>query len=177
VTEGTAMTENSGVGDGFDDLLAANRAYADTFDMAGFDGIAQAGVAIVTCMDSRIDPLGLVGLKPGDAKIFRNPGGRVGTDALEALVLATHLLGVKRILVVPHTRCAMASNTQPELRRKVGASAGEDASWMHFHTIADQEQALREDLARVRSHPLIAKETIVGGFIYDVDTGLLRRVD
>jgi carbonic anhydrase len=171
------MTENATAGKGFDDLIAANRAYADRFDMAGFDGIARAGVAIVTCMDSRIDPLQLVGLKPGDAKIFRNPGGRVGTDALEALVLATHLLGVERILVVPHTRCAMASNTEAELRERVGVSAGEDASWMHFHAIADQERALREDLARVRTHPLIAKGVETAGFIYDVDTGLLRRVD
>jgi carbonic anhydrase len=170
------MTGNTTGSGGFDDLLAANRDYADHFDMAGFDGIAQAGVAIVTCMDSRIDPLQLVGLKPGDAKIFRNPGGRVGTDALEALVLATHLLGVKRILVVPHTRCAMASNTEAELREQVGVSAGEDASWMTFHAIADQERALREDLARVQSHPLIAKGTIVGGFIYDVDTGRLKPV-
>ena len=106
--EGTAKTENSAAGKGFDELLAANRAYGESFDLAGFDGIAKAGVAIVTCMDSRIDPLGLVGLKPGDAKIFRNPGGRVGSDALEALVLATHLLNVDRIHVVPHTRCAMA---------------------------------------------------------------------
>jgi carbonic anhydrase len=170
------MTENATATKGFEDLLAANRAYAEAFDLSGFDGIAKAGVAIVTCMDSRIDPLRLVGLEPGDAKIFRNPGGRVGSDALEALVLATHLLNVDRILVVPHTRCAMASNTEAELRERVGASAGEDASWMTFHAIADQEQALREDLARVRSHPLIAKGTIVGGFIYDVDTGQLRPV-
>jgi carbonic anhydrase len=171
------VTENVSAAKGFDDLIAANRTYADNFDMAGFDGIARAGVAIVTCMDSRIDPLGLVGLRPGDAKIFRNPGGRVGTDALEALVLATHLLGVERILVVPHTRCAMASNSEAELRDKVGAGAGKDASWMTFHAIADQERALREDLAKVRSHPLIAAGTEVGGFVYDVDTGLLRRVD
>jgi carbonic anhydrase len=171
------MSENVTAAKGFDDLIEANRDYADRFDMAGFDGIAQAGVAIVTCMDSRIDPLGLVGLKPGDAKIFRNPGGRVGSDALEALVLATHLLNVDRILVVPHTRCAMASNSEAELRDRVGASAGKDASWMTFHAIADQERALREDLARVRTHPLIAEGVEVAGFVYDVDTGLLRQVD
>ena len=72
----------------FNDLLEANRRFAEDFKLAGFDGVAHAGVAIVTCMDSRIDPLGLVGLKPGDAKIFRNPGGRVTDAALEALVLA-----------------------------------------------------------------------------------------
>ena len=120
----------------FDDLLAANREYADSFDLSGFDGVAHAGVAIVTCMDSRIDPLRLLGLTPGDAKIFRNPGGRVTPQALEALVLGVHLLNVDRILVVPHTRCAMASNTEAELRERVGASAGQDASWQSFHVVA-----------------------------------------
>ena len=71
----------------FDDLLAANRAFADSFTLAGFDGIAHAGVAVVTCIDSRIDPLRMLGLRAGDAKIFRNPGGRVTNAALEALVL------------------------------------------------------------------------------------------
>src|SRR3954466_4160937 len=111
----------------FDDLLEANREFASAFALAGFDGIAHAGVAIVTCMDSRIDPLRLVGLHPGDAKIFRNPGGRVTSNALEALVLGVHLLGVERILIVPHTRCAMASNSEQELRARVGESAGQDA--------------------------------------------------
>ena len=99
----------------FDDLLAANAAYAEQFEERGFDGTAHAGVAIVTCMDSRIVPLALLGLRHGDAKIFRNPGGRVTPQALEALVIGVHLLGVDRILVVPHTRCAMASATEAEL--------------------------------------------------------------
>jgi carbonic anhydrase len=159
----------------FDDLLAANRDYASDFSMSGFDGIARAGVAIVTCMDSRIDPLRMVGLQPGDAKIFRNPGGRVTPQALEALVLGVHLLNVDRILVVPHTRCAMASSTESELRERVAASAGQDASWQAFHVIEDQSAALAEDIARVRSHPLIPDSVAVGGFLYDVDTGLLNQ--
>ncbi len=159
--------------DAFDDLLAANRSFAENFALAGFDGVAHAGVAIVTCMDSRIDPLGLVGLEPGDAKIFRNPGGRVTDQALEALVLAVHLLNVRRVLVIPHTRCAMASSTQKELREKVGRSAGVDASWQRFSVVEDQVDALREDVQRVKSHPLIPDTIAVGGFLYDVDTGLL----
>lgn len=160
----------------FGDLLAANRDYAARFVHAGFDGIAHAGVAIVTCMDSRIDPLRMVGLTHGDAKIFRNPGGRVTDAALEALVLAVHLLGVRRIVVAPHTRCAMASFTEDELRSRVGDSAGTDVSWQRFHVVEDQSLALAEDVARVRSHPLIADRAQVGGFLYDVDTGLLRPV-
>ena len=159
----------------FDDLIAANREFAADFDLGGFDGVAHAGVAVVTCMDSRIDPLRMLGLHQGDAKIFRNPGGRVTPQALEALVLGVHLLGVERILVVPHTRCAMTTNTEAELRDQVAASAGQDASWQHFDVIADQVAALEEDVASVRSHPLIPKTVAVGGFVYDVDTGLLEQ--
>jgi carbonic anhydrase len=160
----------------FDDLLKANREFAESFELSGFDGVAHAGVAIVTCMDSRIDPLGMLGLKPGDAKIFRNPGGRITPQALEALVLGAHLLNVERILVVPHTRCAVASNTEAELRERVAASAGRDASWQPFHVISDQGAALAEDVQKVRSHPLIPDTVKVGGFIYDVDTGLLEQL-
>ena len=159
----------------FDDLIEANRQYAETFSLAGFDGIAHAGVAIVTCMDSRIDPLRMLGLEPGDAKIFRNPGGRVTPQAVEALVLGVHLLNVNRILVIPHTRCAMTAYTEPELRATIGESAGTDASWQSFGVIADQTAALHEDVQKVRAHPLIPDTISVGGFIYDVDTGLITQ--
>jgi carbonic anhydrase len=161
--------------DAFDDLLAANSAYAADFDGGDFDGIAHAGVAIVTCMDSRIDPLRMLGLHHGDAKIFRNPGGRVTPQALEALVLGVHLLNVDRILVIPHTRCAMTASTQQELREHVGRSAGQDVSWQSFNVVEDQQAALEEDVAKVRTHPLIPESVHVGGFLYDVDTGLLER--
>ena len=159
----------------FDDLLTANREFAADFSLGGFDGIAHAGIGIVTCMDSRIDPLRIVGLSAGDAKIFRNPGGRVTDAALEALVLGVHLLNVSRILVVPHTRCAMASSSEEELHERVGKSAGQDVSWQRFHVVEDQVAALEEDVHRVRSHPLIPESVKVGGFVYDVDSGLLEQ--
>jgi carbonic anhydrase len=159
----------------FDDLLAANRTFAEEFDLGGFDGVAHAGVAIVTCMDSRIDPLRMLGLRHGDAKIFRNPGGRVTEAALEALVLGVHLLGVERVLVIPHTRCAMTTASEEELREKVGTSAGLDATWQRFHVVEDQLASLADDVAKVRSHPLIADRVTVGGFVYDVDTGLIEQ--
>jgi carbonic anhydrase len=163
------------VADEFDDLLEANRAFADSFALSGFDGVAHAGVAVVTCMDSRIDPLGMLGLGPGDAKIFRNPGGRVTAAALEALVLGVHLLGVKRILVIPHTQCAMALYTENELRVQVSASSGQDASWQSFGVIVDQLVSLHEDVRMVQSHPLIPAHVAVGGFLYDVETGVLEQ--
>ena len=159
----------------FDDLLAANRDFSVDFALGGFDGVVHAGLAIVTCMDSRIDPLRMIGLEPGDAKIFRNPGARVTEAALEALVLGVHLLKVDRIIVVPHTRCAVATSTESELRARVSESAGQDASWQPFHVIEDQAQALAEDVQKVRSHPLIPDTVSIGGFLYDVDTGLLTQ--
>lgn len=159
----------------FDDLLQANRGFADTFDLGGFDGKAHAGIALVTCMDSRIDPLRMLGLQHGDAKIFRNPGARVTPQALEALVLGVHLLNVQRILVVPHTRCAMASASEQDLRARIGESAGVDASWQSFGVVTDQLDQLRQDVAKVRTHPLIGERAKVGGFLYDVDTGLLTQ--
>jgi carbonic anhydrase len=171
----TAVTSPTS-GPAFDDLLAANRTFADSFGLSGFDGVAHAGVAKETCKDYRIEPLRMIGLHPGDAKILRNPGGRVDEQALVALVVGVNLLGVERILVVEHTRCAMASSSEAEMRERLAASSGEDASWMSFGVITDQEATLRDDVAKVRAHPLVSDAVEVGGFVYDVDTGLLRQV-
>ena len=159
----------------FDDVLAANQSYAAAYDHDPFDGIAHAGIAVITCMDSRIEPLKMLGLSLGDAKIFRNPGGRVTPQALEALVLGVHLLNVQRILVIPHTRCAMSANTEQELRDRIKASAGADPAWQAISVVTDQLAALEDDVRKVRSHPLIPENVLVGGFIYDVDTGLLEQ--
>jgi carbonic anhydrase len=162
---------------GFDDLLAANAAYADNFEYGGFDGLAHAGIGIVTCMDSRIPPLGMLGLKPGDAKVLRSPGGRVTELTMTGLVLGVQLLGVRRILIVPHTRCAMASTTEAELRARVEAAAGRPAGYLlPLDVIPDQAEALRRDVAAVREHPLIGDHILVGGFMYDVDTGRLTHL-
>jgi carbonic anhydrase len=159
----------------FDDLLAANQEYAAGFTQSGLSGVARKGVAIVTCMDSRIDPLGMLGLAAGDAKILRNPGGRVDHNTLEALVLAVHLLGVVRVMIAPHTKCAVASNTEAELRAKIEESAGMDASWQTIRVVRDQLDSLADDVQKVRTHPLVPATVTVGGFVYDVDTGLLER--
>jgi len=161
---------------GFDDLLAANRTFAADFDLGGFDGIARAGVAMVTCMDSRIDPLRMIGMRHGDAKILRNPGGRVTDPVLIALVLGVHLLNVHRVMIVEHTRCAMGSSTEEQMRERLSASTGQDTTWMTIGMIDDQRAALAEDVHRVRSHPLIPATVQVGAFLYDVDTGLLDPV-
>lgn len=160
----------------FDDLLARNRDYAEHFDLQGFDGVARAGVAVVTCMDSRLDPLGMLGLSPGDAKILRNPGGRATERTLVALVMGVHLLNVERVLIVEHTRCAMATKSERELLNAITQSHGSDASWLDLGAIEDQRLAIAEDVQRVVSHPLIGPRATVGGFLYDVDSGLMEQV-
>jgi len=159
----------------FDDLLAANADFAADFDLAGLQGLARAGVAIVTCMDSRIDPLAVFGLRTGDAKILRNPGGRVTPQVMDALVLSVHLLGADRIVIMPHTRCAVASNTAEQLRSRLAESAGQDVSWVPLPVTDDQQQALAADVHAVRSHPLIPDTVKVGGFVYDVDSGRVTQ--
>jgi len=161
---------------GFDDLLTRNRGYVASFNLNGFDGIAHAGVAMVTCMDSRIEPLEMIGLKVGDAKIMRTPGGRLTPDALIGCILGVHLLGVNRILVVPHTRCAMGSGDDADVVEKVRKATGADVSGLKIGASADQLSRLTEDVEQLRTHPLIAGRATVGGFRYDVDTGELNQL-
>ncbi len=159
----------------FDSLLAANRRYAETFTRHGSNGIARAGVAIVTCMDSRIDPLPMVGLGPGDAKILRSAGGWVAPWTMTGLVLAVQLLHVDKIMLVPHTRCAMAG-TDEAIHASIAERSGLDSTWLSFGANPDQLTRLRTDVAAVRAHPLIKDHAEVGGFLYDVDTGLLEQL-
>jgi len=161
----------------FDDLLDANAAYAKTFAEAGLAPVAARGVAILTCFDSRIEPLRMLGLAKGDAKILRNAGARVTDDVLRTLVLATYLLGVDRVFVVPHTRCRMTENTEEDIHRVILDRAGVDTRSLEFRTERDQVGALRGDLVRIRAYPLLPRDLAVGGAIYDVDTGQLDPVD
>ena len=161
--------------DTFDDLLAANRRYA-TSAPRNFDGYAHAGIAVVTCMDSRLQPLEMIGLFLGEAKILRTPGGHVSEDALNGCILAVNLLKVTRILVISHSRCAMASGDDEDLQRRITRASGRDASRCEFGADPDQVGRLRADVAMVANHPLIAGRATVGGFHYDVDTGLMERI-
>ena len=161
---------------GFADLLTRNAGYQTQFSHGGFDGIAHAGVAMVTCMDSRIEPLEMIGLRVGDAKIIRSPGGRLTPDALVGCVLGVHLLGVRRILMVPHTRCAMASGEDADIVARVRATSGVDLSDLAIGASADQQTRLIEDVKALRDHPHLNGRVEVGGFMYDVDTGSLTQL-
>jgi carbonic anhydrase len=164
------------VTDVFDDVLAANAKYAHEFSLAGLEAVAARGLGIVTCMDSRIEPLAMLGLRPGDAKILRNAGARVTDDVLRTLALATHLLGVDRVMVVPHTRCKMASMGEAEVRAEIRSRSGIDATSIDFGMIGDQRAVLRHDVNRVQRWPYLPPGVVVGGFLYNVDTGRLSQL-
>ena len=160
----------------FSDLVSANRDFVASFVPEGLSGKAAKGLAIVTCMDSRIAPLAIVGMKPGDAKILRNAGARVTDDVLRTLVLATHLLGVNRVLVMPHTDCRMATGSEPEIHQAIFEASGVDTRSMEIRTVKDQRSALETDVMRIKTYPLLPKTLEVAGGFYDVASGRLDLI-
>lgn len=159
----------------FEDLLAANAAYSATYQSSVLSGRAEAGVAVLLCMDSRIEPLRMLGLDIGDAKILRTPGGQLNDASLNGCRLAVQLLGCDRIMVIQHTHCAMASGTDADLVQRIRQTTGVDASSIAFGADPEQEAHVRRDVATLREDALTRVAT-VGGFIYDVDTGRLRQI-
>jgi carbonic anhydrase len=160
--------------DAFADVLASNEAYAADYVPPATSGWAAQGLAVVTCMDSRIDPLRTLGMAPGDAKILRNAGARVTDDVTRTLMLATNLLGVTRILVMPHTDCKMASAEEAEVHSAIQERYGVDTRSIEIRTVTNQESALITDVVRLRAFPLFPAGITVGGAILDVTTGRLR---
>jgi carbonic anhydrase len=160
--------------DKFADLFDANSEFVKSFKSQELTGEARKGLAIITCMDSRIDPLRIVGMQPGDAKILRNAGARVTEDVLRTLVLATYLLNVNRVLVMPHTDCRMASGTEDEIHAAIKERSGVDTRGIEIRTVKDQVAALNADLVRIKSFPLLPGELAVTGAIYDVKSGKLN---
>ena len=160
----------------FEDVAIANESFAQTFVDAGLTGWAKRGLAIVTCMDSRIDPLAVVGMSAGDVKILRNAGARVTDDVLRTLALAGYLLGVERVLVMPHTDCRMAKGDEESIHRAIDEKYGVDTTEMKFQIVQDQEATLRADVDLIREFPLLPQGVTVAGAIYDVHTGKLKFV-
>jgi carbonic anhydrase len=159
---------------GFEDVLAANADYAADFADRGLPGRAARGLAVVTCMDSRVAPLDMLGLRAGDAKILRNAGARVTDDVLRTLVLAVHLLGVDRVMVVAHTDCRMTKVTDADVHATIAAESGVDTRSLEFRTITDQRGTLTEDVQRIRSSPYLPAGLPVLGGLYDVRTGRIE---
>ncbi len=166
--------------DPFADLWAANERFAESFHLSGLTGRAARSLTVITCMDTRIDPLAVLGLSPGDAKIIRSAGARATDELLRSLVLAVHVLGGTRVLLMPHTQCGMVG-TDDDVRAKVAAGAGRDVddpavASFEPQAIVDQAATARRDAARIRAHPLLGPSTTLAAAIYDVATGRLSPV-
>lgn len=148
-----------------DGLLAANEAFAAARANVA-DSRPSRRLAVLTCMDTRIDVLAVLGLHLGEAHIIRNAGGRVTDDVLRSLALSTHVLGVDTLVVMQHTKCGLAGVTDDELRERTGAA-------MDFFPIHDHAAALKEDIGTVSTASYLTPLQRIAGFVYDVESGKL----
>ena len=156
----------------FRDLFEANEALARDGGTTLPPGAAR-GLAVVACMDSRVEPAAALGLEPGDALVLRNPGAQVTDEVLKALIVGVQL-GVERILVMGHTDCLMTKRTEDDLRSAVAEASGADASGLHFGAIEDHELQIAADVERIRSSPFIPDHVAALGAILELETGRLR---
>jgi carbonic anhydrase len=166
-------------------LLEGNARYAESFASGGLHHEPAERLAVLTCMDARIEPLAALGLRLGDAHVLRNAGGRVTEDVLRSLALSQQLLGTTTIAVIHHTHCGMAGLSNQGFREEVerrertqeiGQGAARLARQMDFLPFADLDASVREDVARLQASPLLRPGTPVYGLVYDVKTGTLRAV-
>ena len=158
-----------------DELVEANRAYAESFDRGDLPSPPARRVAVVTCMDARLLPSRFLGLEEGDAHVIRNAGGSA-RDALRSLVISQRLLGTNEVAVIHHTDCGMLTFTNEDLRAKVRSDLGADAGHIDFLPFDDLERSVRDDVAFLRDSPLIPQDVLVRGFVYDVRTGRMEEV-
>ena len=178
-----------------DEVLAANEEYAASFGAKSELALPPARrFAILTCMDARLDPAKYAGLSEGDAHVIRNAGGRASDDAIRSLVISYKLLGTQEWFVIHHTECGMEFFDDTKMReilghsletaelgadgfRDVGSGPGStEAQYIDWLTISEPKQAVTEDVARIRAHPLVPARIPIYGYIYDVKTGRLVEV-
>jgi carbonic anhydrase len=159
-----------------DELLKANRAFARAFADAGKPAKPARRLAVVTCMDARIDPAKALGLEIGDAHVIRNAGGRVSDDVIRSLIISTTLLGTREVVVIQHTDCGLLTFENEELYARLAEERGSDATGIDFLPFPELEANLRADVERIRSSPHIDPAVTVSGYVYDVDTGALTEV-
>ena len=157
------------------EFLQANEAYAAKFQKGNLPMPPARKVAVLACMDARLDPARMLGLEEGDAHVIRNAGGRAA-DAVRSLVISEQLLGTDTIVIIHHTDCGMLTFTNEQLHEKVKHDLHADADHIAFLPFKDLEQSVRDDIAFLRSSPLIPQSIDIVGFIYDVKSGKLLPV-
>jgi carbonic anhydrase len=158
-----------------DELLANAERYAQVFDQGDLPMPPAKRVAVLACMDARLNPYGLLGLREGDAHIIRNAGGVVTNDEIRSLAISQRLLGTEEIILIHHTDCGMLTFKDDEFRRQIQEETGVKPEWA-AEAFDDLEEDLRQSIARIKASPFIPRKDHVRGFIYDVNTGGLREV-
>ena len=158
-----------------DELLRNNEAYAASFEHGDLPLPPGKKLAVVACMDARLDVHAILGLAPGDAHVIRNAGGVVTDDEIRSLAISQRLLGTEEIILIHHTDCGMLTFTDDEFAQKLQDETGEAPEWS-AHAFGNLEADVRQSIARIQASPFIPRKDSVRGFIYEVETGSLREV-
>jgi carbonic anhydrase len=158
-----------------DELLANNAEYAEKFDKGGLPLPPSKKVAIVACMDARVMPALILGLREGEAHVIRNAGGVVTDDEIRSLAISQRLLGTEEIILIHHTDCGMLTFNDDEFRQAIQEDTGIKPTWS-AEAFGDLEEDVRQSIARIKASPFIPRKDSVRGFVYDVETGKLNEV-
>ena len=158
-----------------DEFLANNSTYAETFDKGDLPMPPGKRVAVLACMDARLDPARVLGLEEGHAHVIRNAGGVASVDAIRSLVISQRLLGTDEIVVIHHTDCGMLTFTDDEVKDAILAETGLRPSFA-LEAFSDVDADVRQSIARIKADPFIPHTDSVRGFVYEVESGKLREV-
>jgi carbonic anhydrase len=158
-----------------DELVANAQRYTASFDKGSLPLPPAKQVAVVACMDARLNPYGLLGLSEGDAHIIRNAGGVITADELRSLAISQRLLGTKEIILIHHTDCGMLTFTDDGFKDDIQAETGLKPPWS-AEAFSDVDEDVRQSVARIHADPFIPRKESVRGFVYEVETGKLREV-
>ena len=158
-----------------DELLRNNEGYAASFDKGDLPLPPAKKVAVLACMDARLNPYGALGLSEGDAHVIRNAGGVVTDDEIRSLAISQRLLGTEEIILIHHTDCGMLTFTDDQFKRQIQDDVGIKPEWA-VESFPDLDEDVRQSIARIKASPFIPKKHSVRGFVYDVSNGRLREV-
>ena len=158
-----------------DDLLRNAEEYAASFDQGDLPLPPARKLAVLACMDARLNPYGILGLQEGDAHIIRNAGGVVTDDEIRSLAISQRLLGTEEIILIHHTGCGMLTFTDDEFKRAVQDDVGIKPEWA-AEAFDDLDEDVRQSVARIKASPFIPRKDAVRGFVYEIETGRLREV-
>ena len=158
-----------------DDLLKNNESFVQSFDKGGLPLPPARKIAIVACMDARLNPYPILGLQLGDAHVIRNAGGVITDDEIRSLAISQHLLGTEEIMLIHHTDCGMLTFNDQEFASKLEEETGQRPEW-DAHSFPDLDQDVRDSIQRIKDSPFIPRTDRVRGFVYAVETGELREV-